>query len=171
MRKETISTPVSPTPGDWVEFRSSDRGGCWKLGLAISYGRALNSVERVTCTNNLRILVGQSVCIQRKVTQCRKVNVTNLPITLIPNTYPPRFRWRQVVTTPVGTRIVDHEGTLPPTIESAMLALLTLVRVQAATIEELQSQIKGHCDRIVAQSEIITKKAETPQPSKRGKYS
>lgn len=79
----------------------------------------------------------------------------DLPIDVVPNTNPPRFRWRQLVSSPIGMHNAQHEGVLQPSVEQAVLSLIILARQQAAEIENLQ--------RInAAQSEVITKKAEVP---------
>lgn len=52
----------------------------------------------------------------------------DLPIDVVPGTDLPRFRWRQVLGTPIGQRVVDHEGPLPPSVEGAVAALVALAR-------------------------------------------
>lgn len=61
-----------------------------------------------------------------------------LPIDVVPGRGPPRFRWRQMVSSPVGTKWVNHEGPLPPSVEEAVAALVRLAKQQAAEIEELR---------------------------------
>jgi len=58
----------------------------------------------------------------------------NLPIDVIPDTSPPRFRWRQTVSTPLGDRVVDHEGELPSTVEEAVIILIAITKQQAQEI-------------------------------------
>lgn len=91
-----------------------------------------------------------------------------LPIDVIANTNPPRFVWRQLTPTMDGLRVVECDGTLPPSVEGAVVALVALVKQQAQEIAGLQKQIEGHAERIAAQSELLSKKAEAAQP-KRGK--
>lgn len=104
-----------------------------------------------------------------------------LPIDVIPNTNPPRFRWRQTVQTPTGLRTVENEGILPPSVEGAVLVLITLAKRQqkeadglaeqvadlAAEVGVLREQNNGYATRIAAQSEALSEKAE--KPTKRGK--
>lgn len=87
----------------------------------------------------------------------------NLPIDVIPNSNPPRFRWTQLMDTAVGRRLVDLEGTLPPNVEGAVVALIRMARTQAEEIEQLRGQVKGHCERIAAQSELLSKRTEVPK--------
>lgn len=98
-----------------------------------------------------------------------------LPIEQIPNRTPPRFRWRQRVTTPNGSAVVEHEGSVPLTIEQALQSLIVLCKQQAKHIEELQrdneglqGQLIAATDRIAAQSELLSERAEKPT-AKRGK--
>lgn len=52
----------------------------------------------------------------------------NLPIDIVANTSPPRFRWRQTVETPVGTRVQEYDGVLPPSMEQAVEALVQIAK-------------------------------------------
>ena len=65
----------------------------------------------------------------------------NLPIDLIPNTTPPRFRWRQVIDTPIGKKTIEHEGLLPPSVESAVAALVGITKQQVIEIENQSKQL------------------------------
>lgn len=47
-----------------------------------------------------------------------------LPIDVIKNINSMVFRWRQLVSTPVGVKIVDHQSALPPTLEKAVADLI-----------------------------------------------
>ena len=62
----------------------------------------------------------------------------NLPIDVVPDTRPPRFRWRQTVGTPVGPHVADCEGSLPPSVEGAVADLITLAKQQAQEIMGLR---------------------------------
>jgi hypothetical protein len=84
----------------------------------------------------------------------------NLPIDIVPNTSPPHFRWRQIVSTPVGDRMIEHSGPLPPSMEDAVAALIGLAKRLEMENTDLKKQIQGHCDRIAAQSELLSKRAE-----------
>ncbi len=92
----------------------------------------------------------------------------NLPITVVPGSNPPQFRWRQIVSTPVGNQVIDHESNMPPTIEGALVALISIAKQLMYDNAALQGEIKGHCDRIANQSDQLSKNAEKAPP-KRGK--
>ena len=64
-----------------------------------------------------------------------------IPIDLISNSRPPRFRWRQTVTSPAGDRVITHEGTLPAAVEDAVAALIIIARRQAKRLEGALCQI------------------------------
>lgn len=66
-----------------------------------------------------------------------------LPIDVIPGTHPPRFKWKQKVSTPVGTRVVDGEGPLPPSVEQAVIDLIALAIGQSDQIEQLKKQVEA----------------------------
>lgn len=51
-----------------------------------------------------------------------------LPIDVVPNTAPPKFKWRQVVSTFDGAQEIEHEGTLPPSVETAVADLISLTK-------------------------------------------
>lgn len=99
-----------------------------------------------------------------------------LPIELIPNTSPPRFKWKQLLS---DGRMVIHEGSLPPNLEGAISRLIGMMEDRIEDVIRLRKQIEGLCDRVVAQSEVIAKHAEkSPQqptsqspthPPKKGK--
>lgn len=91
-----------------------------------------------------------------------------LPIEYIPGTDPPRFRWKQRITSPVGTQVIDYEGLLVPSAEQALKHLCVLADWQAREINKLKKQLDEAYERVATQSEILSKKAETP-PAKKGK--
>jgi hypothetical protein len=64
----------------------------------------------------------------------------NLPIDVIPGTHPQRFKWQQRATTPIGDRVMDCEGPLPPSVEGAVVALINLAKRQAEHVVKLQEQ-------------------------------
>lgn len=74
--------------------------------------------------------------------------MTDLPITLVPNTDPPRFRWRQVVSHLGGTATVDHEGTMPPTIEVALALTIGIARQALHECAMLRGECDGLRDRL-----------------------
>lgn len=83
-----------------------------------------------------------------------------LPIDVVPGSAPPKFRWRQTVDTLAGRQVIDHEATLPPTVEVAVVRLIGIAKQLMMENAALQGQVQGHCDRIAAQSEVIVKQAE-----------
>ena len=88
----------------------------------------------------------------------------NLPIDIIQEK-PRRFRWKQTTDAYGGKRVVDYEGTLPPSVDEKVAELIALAKQQAADIETLKRINQEFADRIAAQSELLTKHAEaTPQP-------
>ena len=89
------------------------------------------------------------------------LSVSSLSIDIVPNTNPPRFLWQQKVSTPIGDCVVKHEGMLLPTIEGAIAELIAIVKRQAREIKELKRINEGLTDRVAAQSELLTKRAET----------
>lgn len=94
-----------------------------------------------------------------------------LPIDVVAGTDPPIFKWQQVVDTLTGRQVVDHEEALPATVEVAVARLISITKQVLMDNAGLQGQVKGHCDRIAAQSDLLSKRAEAQQPTphKRGK--
>jgi hypothetical protein len=86
--------------------------------------------------------------------------MVNPPIDLIPNTKPQRFKWRQVASTPIGPHEISHEGTFPPSMEAALVALINCCKQLLTENAELRALNAGHCDRIAGQSELLTRSAE-----------
>lgn len=80
-----------------------------------------------------------------------------------------RLRWCQNI----DGRDIPCEGVAPPAMESAIVELINMAEQQQKEIARLRKQISGLCDRVAAQSELLTKKAEVkeekPQPAKKGK--
>ena len=87
----------------------------------------------------------------------------NLPIDVVPNTNPPVFRWRQSVSTINGNGIavVDHEGLLPPSVETSVVLLLDITKQLMKENALLQGSNTALAERVAAQSELLSKKAET----------
>lgn len=52
------------------------------------------------------------------------MNLPNLPIDIVPGYDPPVFAWNQVVDTPAGKQVVEHQESLPPTVEDAVATLI-----------------------------------------------
>lgn len=63
-----------------------------------------------------------------------------LPIQLIKYS-PPHFKWKQVVNTIGGVRVLEHSGRLPPSVEEAVACLVRLAEDQAGQIKELTEQL------------------------------
>lgn len=87
-----------------------------------------------------------------------------LPIDVLPRTDPPMFRWKQLITSPIGTSVVEQEGSLPVTCEAAVVALITLTKRLLKENAMLQGQVQGLCDRVAGQSELLSQRAEKPAP-------
>lgn len=62
-----------------------------------------------------------------------------LPLDVVPGTYPPRFAWKQRVDTPSGTTLIQNEGTLPASVEEAAFELVTLAKALAVKCDKLQA--------------------------------
>lgn len=84
-----------------------------------------------------------------------------LPIDVIPNTVPPKFRWKSVVDTPNGKQVVSQEGVLPAAVERSVERLIGIVKQVLMDNATLQGQVKGLADRVAAQSDLLSKKAES----------
>ncbi len=81
-----------------------------------------------------------------------------LPIDLVPNVHPPRFKWKQIVTTPVGNQTVAHEGRLPPAVELAVMDLIRVAHRQELEITKLQETVLEMDTRI---AEMTKERHET----------
>lgn len=62
----------------------------------------------------------------------------NLPIDVIPNTRPLKFKWRQVITSAVGNKTVEYEGEMPASVERAIESLIMIAKQLALENEELK---------------------------------
>lgn len=69
--------------------------------------------------------------------------MNELPIDVILNSVPPKFRWRQTVSTPLGSKTVMCEGALPPAIEDAVVGMILLVKARGMEIEALKRQLEA----------------------------
>lgn len=67
----------------------------------------------------------------------------NLPIDVVPGSSPPRFLWRQIIDSPIGSRILEHEGCLPPNVEEAVKALVYLAKELQRDNEKLKADLKA----------------------------
>jgi hypothetical protein len=48
------------------------------------------------------------------------------------------FRWRQLVSSPIGETWVEHQGQLPPTVEAAVSMVIGIAKKLTAENEELR---------------------------------
>mgnify|MGYP001606994709 FL=1 len=85
-----------------------------------------------------------------------------LPIDVVPNTDPPIFKWRQLVDTPSGKQVVEHQQAIPATIEVAVSRMVAIVKQLLHDNAVLRGTVEGMAERIAAQSEFLGKKAEAP---------
>lgn len=67
----------------------------------------------------------------------------NLPIDVVPSRLPepPKFRWRQTVTTPNGIASVEMEGPVLPSMERALLDLIRIAKQLAVENEKLKLEL------------------------------
>ena len=67
----------------------------------------------------------------------------NLPIDVVPSRLPepPKFRWRQVVTTPNGPASVECEGPVLPSMEQALVDLIGIAKQLALECEKLKLEL------------------------------
>lgn len=79
----------------------------------------------------------------------------DLPIDLIPNTHPPRFRWKHTVVTPIGQKTVECTGIMLPGVEESLITLITMAKKQAGEIAVLKQQIEGLHAQVVAGTEHV----------------
>lgn len=95
-----------------------------------------------------------------------KTNSIVLPIDVVPNTDPPIFRWRQLVSNwgDGQSEWVEHEGTLPPTCERAVVDLIVI----AKRLQEENIRLRGLVEPLQPKTQLTTPPAEQPkQPSRR----
>lgn len=78
-----------------------------------------------------------------------------LPIDLIPNSHPPRFRWVQVVRTLGISTAVTHTGTLPTNVEDAVAKLVMMCKSQQEEIEVLRKKLESMSKPIPVQVPTI----------------
>lgn len=62
-----------------------------------------------------------------------------LPIDIVPDNSPPRFRWQQTVHSPDGPRIVECSGQLPPGVDVKVESLIQLAKDTATERDKLQA--------------------------------
>lgn len=84
-----------------------------------------------------------------------------LPIDYIAGSSPPRFKWFQTVATPIGDRLVANEGTLPASVEVAVIALINT----AKHLRLDNAELRGMVDGLTEQVALLSKKADPPAPT------
>lgn len=92
-----------------------------------------------------------------------------LPIDVIPGTIPLSFQWKQRVTTFAdGSQTIDHEGSLPASVELAVVELITL----AKTLMGQNSKLRVTLGDMARRLEVMETAQPTPVvriPSKKSK--
>lgn len=94
----------------------------------------------------------------------------NLPIDRILNTTPPRFRWRQVIDTPIGKKTVEHEGLVPPSMEMAVEALVMIAKQLNTKVVALTTEnelLKKQVADLIEPPPFPMKDKAQPQPVKK----
>jgi hypothetical protein len=66
-----------------------------------------------------------------------------LPIEIVPDSRPLKFRWKYVVDTPNGKTVVAQEGSLNPSIEVALQRLISIAKQALLENASLHGQIKA----------------------------
>ena len=92
-----------------------------------------------------------------------------LPIEIIPNTNPPRFKWEQVFDATGNPRIVQCEGVFPASMESAVAALIGYAKARDAQLADAEARIHALEEEISKRPPIAN--ASIPQGSAAGKRS
>ncbi len=92
----------------------------------------------------------------------------NLPIDVASN-HPLRFKWKQHANTPIGNRVVDNEGSLSPSVEMAVLALINLAKQQEQELIGLRKRYEGALETMATMSKRAEAPASTVEPSPRRK--
>lgn len=76
-----------------------------------------------------------------------------LPIEVVQNSYPVRFRWRQWLTSPIGETMQECEGTLPLGATQALVELIAITNRQEKEIAELKEHLAAFSSRGVREKE------------------
>ncbi len=63
----------------------------------------------------------------------------NLPIDIIQDSNPPRFRWRQTVSALGGPQVVECEGYLDSSVEKSVMALIVVAKKLEEELAKLQA--------------------------------
>ncbi len=90
-----------------------------------------------------------------------------LPIDVVPGTAPPLFYWRKQVSVLDGVKTIGFGPTmLPSGVGDAVLDLVNAMKRLMEKYAELQKLNEGLAERVAAQSELLSKKAEKPARGK-----
>ena len=81
-----------------------------------------------------------------------------LPIEVIPNSRPQRFRWKQTVSTPSGPRAIEYEGTMPATVEAALKELITLANTLVEQRDRLLRELEESASAVTPPATSSSKK-------------
>jgi hypothetical protein len=101
--------------------------------------------------------------------------VIRLPIDVVPNTDPPRFRWRQLVGGFSGPQSLDHEGALPLTVEQAVLKLVQmnkrLLRENTSLSKQLDAANRraNAAETLCSNQKQMIEEMRNPPVAKKGK--
>ena len=87
-----------------------------------------------------------------------------LPIDLIHNTNPPKFRWTQTVQVMGCNVLQECEGMLPPSCEQAIVETIAMVKQLTRENEKLKARLNGAYELIANAS----KRAEATIPPVQG---
>ena len=85
-----------------------------------------------------------------------------LPIDVIPNSNPPRFKWYQLVDSPIGRKLVDCQGSLQLGVSESVVALLRMVKELSAENETLGKQVR----QLAAHAELVKPQSISSRKSK-----
>ena len=89
----------------------------------------------------------------------------NLTIDQIPNTDPPKFRWKRRISTPIGMQTLDCEGMLPVAVETAVAQLIRDAKELLLENRKLKSAVDLYAARL-AKQEGVTPQEPEPTSSK-----
>lgn len=99
-----------------------------------------------------------------------------LPIDVVPNSRPLRFKWRQTVHNLSGTSVVELEGHLPPTVEQAVKELIEQFKEKCGEVQELTKLTREQAKELdglrkapTSDEQVTFSQKPTPPPVKKGK--
>lgn len=71
----------------------------------------------------------------------------DLPIEIVPNSRPIKFRWKEVIDSPDGRRVVNLEGTVPPGMAIAIERLISIATHLIADNVAMNNVIKKRSEQ------------------------